>query len=534
MKIVCWPFLFLALFLTACAPASRDEQTSVTTTYSPQAPTVSKEGSYDVVHGATSVTDMYTQFDSSKKGLALRGKVNVRPLDGANSFVVNVDMEGQADSQGFVYFQATKEQASLPPEVKMGAKATCLGKNYSCDTSFIDIYIEFRGKVYHHQVESHQEAAAQTPVVSEDHSAEQKEDKPATTTPPAQTKPAEQKPAPTKPAETKPSENKPAETKPADSKPVDTKPATPTKPSTPAAPATKPEPAKPATPSKPTPPAKPEVRKPVVKPEEEDEADEGEDEAELAGRYQGDIAGDIDKVINNKKTSDNKVPELKGQKLDQVISPTKKGQEGRLENASNLLAYERSHSPAGFHVVNPKRERYYGSQEIVYLIGQMGQFTRKLIPNYVLPIGDVSAKTGGKLGTHASHQNGLDADIAFYFKDQKIQGNLFSALQNGKTGRVLDSWMVEEQWKLLKYAVSSKYVDRIFIHQSLKNSLCQYAIKTGDIKKEDKAGDAYELLRRLRPEKNHYNHFHLRVKCSKAQVRCRQMADPAPGTGCFS
>lgn len=532
MKIVCWPFLFIALFLTACAPASRDEQTSVTTTYSPPTPTVSKEGSYDVVHGATSVADMYTQFDAAKKGLSLRGKVNVRPLDGAAAFVVNVDMEGTADSKGFVYLQATKDQASLPPEVKMGAKATCLGKNYSCDSSFIDIYVEFRGKVYHHQVESHQEAAAQTPVLSEEPSAH---------TPSAQTKPEEQKPAPAKPvdnksSEAKPAQTKPAETKPAETKPVETKPTTPAKPTPsvpakPAAPATKPEPAKPATPNESV---KPETRKPVVKAEEEDEADEGEDDAELAGRYQGDIAGDIDKVINNKKDSDTKVPELKGQKLDQVISPTKKGQEGRLENASNLLAYERSHAPAGFHVVNPKRERYYGSQEIVYLIAQMGQFTRKLIPNYVLPIGDVSAKTGGKLGTHASHQNGLDADIAFYFKDQKIQGNLFSALQNGKTGRVLDSWMVEEQWKLLKYAVSSKYVDRIFIHQSLKNSLCQYAIKTGDIKKEDKTGDAYELLRRLRPEKNHYNHFHLRVKCSKAQVRCRQMADPAPGTGCFS
>ncbi|MDG0817959.1 penicillin-insensitive murein endopeptidase [Bdellovibrio svalbardensis] len=481
MKIVCWPFLFFALFLSACAPGSKDEQTSVTTTYSPPAPTVSQEGNYSVVHGATEVKDMVTQYDSSKKGLFLRGKINVRPIDGTNPFVVEVDLEGQSDRDGFVVMKAGANQPALPPDVKMGVKATCLGKDNQCTSSFIDIYIQYREKVYHHQVESHETPAYPVPG--------KEQEKPTT---------------PTKPGATAP-----------------TKPSVPAAPSEPKKPDTKPE-------DKKTDPKKTEVKTTPEIPDGEDEVDEGGGELEANGRYVGDIQGDIEKILEPQNSDKTKTSTRS--KLDQVIGPVTAG---RLEKATNLLAYEIANRPAGFHIVNPQRERYFGSIELVYLIAKMGEFTKKLIPNYALPIGDLSRKTGGKLGSHASHQNGLDVDIAFYFRDAKIQGNLFSALQAGKSGKPVVSWMPEEQWKLFKSAISTKYVDRIFIHQTLKSALCQIAIKNGEIKEGQTEGDAYELLRRLRPEKNHYNHFHLRVKCSKTQVRCRQMADPAPGTGCF-
>ncbi len=525
MKIVCWPFLFLALCLSACAPGSKDEQTSVTTTYSPPTPTVSQEGKYSVVHGATDIKDMATQYDASKKGLILRGKINVRPVDGSNPFTVEVDLEGKSDRNGFVVMSASANQPALPPEVKLGVKATCLGDNLECTSSFIDIYVQFHDKVYHHQVESHETAAYEVPKTEKEKETDKKSEPAAPTKPAAPVTPSTpvvtdpKKPNP-KPAEPK-VEPKPApkpDTK--ETKPAPTKPAEKPKEQPKEQPKTKPN-EKPAT--------KPEVKKPApVVDEDEDEEDEGADEAaDFNGRYVGDIQGDIEKMFD--EGSDKSTARVRSSR-DQVIGPVTKG---RLEHATNLLTYQILHRPTGFHIVNPKRERYYGSIELVYLIAKMGEFTKKLIPNYVLPIGDLSKKDGGKLGTHSSHQNGLDADIAFYFRDAKVQGNLFSALQSGKTGKPIVSWMPEEQWKLLKFAVSTKYVDRIFIHQTLKTVLCQLAIKNGEIKEGQKDGDAYELLRRLRPEKNHYNHFHMRVKCSKTQVRCRQMADPAPGTGCF-
>lgn len=485
MKFVCWPFFILALTLTACAPAKRGEEASVTTTYAPMKPTVSQEGSYSVVNGATIIKDMKTVHDATTNSLTLRGKVALQPIDGANPFEINLDLAGRADAAGFIVMKATANQPSLPPEVRVGVKATCLGQDNSCDSSFIDIYVEYRGKIYHHQVESHQEPTLQNPV---------------------------QKPPVTKPDASK---EAPKKEEPKHDKPVTT---TPAKPEVGTGKAeVKPVPEKPKDDSNDD--------------DEEDEEDEGADEPQTQGPYVGDIKGDIEKVLNGKPDEKPATPADGGPaKLDQAVGSADKG---RLERGTDLLAYQKSKKSPGLHIVNPTRERYYGTTELVYIIAQMADFTqKKLIPNYVMVIGDLSKKAGGKLGSHASHQNGLDADIAFFFKDAKIQDNLYSALSAGKSGAPISSWMADQQWELFKFAVGTKYVDRIFIHQTLKNSLCQLAIKKGEIKQDQKDGVVYETLRRLRPEKNHYNHFHMRVKCSKAQVRCRQMADPPQGTGC--
>ncbi|HWU43630.1 MAG TPA: penicillin-insensitive murein endopeptidase, partial [Bdellovibrio sp.] len=289
-----------------------------------------------------------------------------------------------------------------------------------------------------------------------------------------------------------------------------------------------PAPVKPSEP-KAAPPTKiPAEVKPATKSgssDEEDDDDESEDDVEQGpGRYIGDMQGDIEQVFNENKQQ---IPATSNPAV-QVIGSAN---HGRLTNASDLLAYEKTHNPSGIHVIYPERKTYYGSTELIYLIAHLGVYTQELIPNYVLQISDLSHEKGGPLG-HRSHQSGIDADIAFYFKDPAKQQKLVSALSGGKTGTPIESWMVEEQWKLFKYAVNSKYVDRIFIHPNLKKSLCELATKSGELKAAQKGDVVYETLRRLRPEKSHYNHFHLRVKCSKAQIRCLQMADPPPGTGC--
>ncbi|MNL43857.1 Penicillin-insensitive murein endopeptidase precursor [compost metagenome] len=164
------------------------------------------------------------------------------------------------------------------------------------------------------------------------------------------------------------------------------------------------------------------------------------------------------------------------------------------------------------------------------MIGQMGLYTKKEVPGYILPIGDMSKEKGGKFGTHKSHQTGLDADVAFYFESKNLQRSFVSAVAVDKPH---GSWMLEKQWGLFKMVNKTKLVDRIFIHKTLKKALCQLAIKKGEIDKSDKSGDIYETLRRLSADTDHNTHFHLRLKCSKAQIRCRQLPEPAAGTGCF-
>lgn len=483
MKTVSWPFLILVCFFTACAPGNNFEAKSVaTTTYSPATPTVSQEGDYSVVHGATEVQNMTTQYEASKKGLTLSGKVEVKPIDGTNPFEVILNLEGQVDQEGFAVMKAGAKQASLPPEVKMGAKATCLGENNECTSSFIDIYIQYRNHVYHHQVESHEESAVQAPA---------KEIGAALAPSPAPGKVDDKHTAPAKTPVVVTPASKPADPKAEAKLKADDSSAT--------------------------------------NANDDEESDEGQDEPDAKGRYLGDIAGDIATILEGKVVDKSKLGI--SSKLDQVVDHVNKG---HLEHATSLMDYIKSHASSGLEIVHPERKTYFASYELVYLLGTLGTLTTKgIIPNYSLKIGDVSREKGGQLFKHASHQNGLDADIAFYFKDTKNQGGLFSALDHGKSGKPIDSWMPEEQWKLFKYAVDTKYVDRIFIHPNLKEVLCNLAIKKGDLTEEQTTGDAYEALRRLREEKNHYNHFHLRIKCAKNQVRCRQLADPPQGTGCF-
>lgn len=455
MKHVAALIFLLPVFFVACSSGKNGEGASVAvTTYSPTKPQVSLEGRYEVVSGATQADGVVSKYDSSLKWLSVHGKIKVQPVDNSTPFVVELDADGQVDSSGFVVLNVGKKQSSLPSGVKVGAKATCLSSERACHDSFIDIYIQYHGKVYHHQLNVYEAPVMKLP---------------------------KDKIVPEK------SENKVKDKKPSE---------------------------------------------PVKKSQEPEEIEDNTEEPEgktTKGRYIGDIQGDIEKVLEN--NSSNSVPKAgTSQALVQVIgSPMS----GRLENASNLLALEKAHSSVGFHIVNSVRESYFGSAELIYLLAEMGKYSQKMVGNYVLPVGDLSLKNGGKLGRHESHQSGVDADVGFYLRDVKLQGGLFSALKAKKEEGPAASWMMEDQWKLFKFVVSTKYVDRIFIHPLLKKALCEFAIKEGEIKPNQNEGLAYETLRRLRPEKNHYDHFHIRVKCSTVQKRCFQMADPEPTTGCF-
>jgi penicillin-insensitive murein endopeptidase len=181
-------------------------------------------------------------------------------------------------------------------------------------------------------------------------------------------------------------------------------------------------------------------------------------------------------------------------------------------------------------VIRPERKRYFATNEMAYLIALTGNITKQLIPGYKLAIGDISAEKGGRLSPHLSHTNGLDADIAFYFDNKSFQGYFASALEVNKPHH---NWMVDEQWALYKGLVRTQLVDRIFIHETLKKEICKVAIKNGEVNKDTKSGPVYETLRRLIADRDHVTHFHMRAKCSSAQIRCRQMAEPRAGTGCF-
>jgi penicillin-insensitive murein endopeptidase len=602
-KTICTSFVIFLTLAAAlgCSPSASQPEIRVSTTYAPSKPVIEKVGSLNVVRGATHVQGLITKYDPAVQVLSLKGQIVVVPVVGGNSFALGLDLMALlAKAHPSMHFEleAGKNQTAPPSGVKVGAFVTCLGQNQSCDKFFIDIYVDFQGYEYHHQVgtadepvdlninktsantsDSHSDSesqSAQTAIDSvevnddletsdgkseaTDNLGEVAPENKKSPSPSAQKLPTNEDAIP-KPSvgfvsdviatftkilkidskgdqagnedtveKDKPHANTKDETKvdQDNNKSGDVK--------------TQNEnvKAKGNGPSKENNKDSEALKKmdqgdisvKNADEEEEDEDDEGHLDPEYRGRYLGDVQGDLEKLFG-KKNGDQSKADSKDKKntiLDQVVGEPSRG---HLEKASNLLLEQKIPSNSGIHIIRPERERYYGSYELLTMVKSMGQFTKKILPKYSLPIGDLSKKTGGKIGKHASHQSGQDVDVAFYSKGSKSNDKLVSVLSHVKSGSPVESWMEAEQWGLFKFLVSTKFVDRIFIHPNLKKTICQMAVKNGEIRPNQSEGTVYEALRRLRPEVNHYNHFHLRVKCSKAQIRCRQMADPPEGTGCF-
>lgn len=544
--------LIIATSLVSCGPGSNGQfktQTvtmSTKTTLDQEKPTILKDGGYQIVHGATSTSNMKVTYNTDMKTYALKGQISVKPLNESNTLSLDVDMSGLPDAQGFVYLHSSENAPALPEGVQLGAKATCLGEDQDCTSSFIDIYVIYKEKVYHHQLESEAPPKAKESAESEQTGTSAQPEEPA------------QNAAPQKPATAVPPQDAVVTAAPAPAK------------------------AKPATPA----PAKPNVENKNKEPQDDnvEETPESDEDGSAQGRYVGDLAQDINKIIAEdtaksaaaapapKKDSvkapapapapkTTTAPKTVPAKTDtpkttpsapvapvapaapttpltpvqvpnspllpQSIGPA---QTGRLENASNLLDYENSHDPVGFHIISPSRKTYFANRETVAMIIDIGRFTLKNVPNNFVSIGDMSYERGGPIGRHLSHTNGVDSDISFYFSDPHLQGRLQTAL---KGNGVDPAWMIPEQWALFKHLVDTKTIDRMFIHKTLKMALCNYAEKTGELRKGDTTSEAAETLRRLSINADHYNHFHMRLKCSSDQIRCKQMVDPPVGSGCF-
>ncbi len=457
---------FLVLLLSACAqngfqePLATVNEAPAITTYSP--PTLIQKliGAHQVVDGASQISNLKLNINGPKAGATLKGTVTFQPASGS-SVSVPFDVSGTIGSEDYTsYMNATNQAQMDGMGLRVGAKLTCLYTD--CSESFIDIYINYKGIIYHHQVEAKGNEVH--------HAADIEKSAPST------------------------------------------------------------------------------LKTPKV---EEDGArfEHDIDEDNEAGAYVGEPQKDLEVLFPNltdkKSTPDEKRPNpppsknaggssivkivLKG--LGQAVTSLGKNNfvRGHLENPANILSYEEANPRAGFHIIYPKRQNYYGTDDMLAVLANMGRYSQDKLKGYVLSIGDISAKKGGPLGRHSSHQMGLDADIAYYFNANEKQKGLIDAVASSGP---IPSFMADEQFEMFKVLVSQGNVDRIFIHPTLKKELCSVAIKKGELKPDETQGSAFEALRVMRPEVHHRDHFHLRLKCSTAQPRCRQMALLAKQTGC--
>jgi penicillin-insensitive murein DD-endopeptidase len=520
-KIVLLPLL--AFLFVSCSqngfhePLASLKNETATTTYSPPAPTAKLVNGVKVVDGLSAPGNFAFDLDGKTAKATLKGSITIKAV-GEAPINVPIEVDGNIDADSLHGVMPAKNADQLTAMgIRSGASITCL--NTSCTESFIDVYVVYKGYVYHHQLQvsgknvNKEEDRVATPDTSGDDDAKAPKAK--------------------------------------DHKPV--KPAAP--------------PAK-----------KPNAPLGQAGSEEDDGSqyehdidDDGE-----AGTYVGSPVDDIEAMFPDLGTPKNKPAPKTSQKdpskkedpaktdsssgkrdkkdeapssaqpakpglmdrvkavlkgLGQAVTGVGKNNftRGYLENAANVYDYQQNHQNVGFQILYPKRETFYSTDDMRNVLVSLGQYNQKFMNGYVTCIGDISKKGGGPLGTHSSHQMGLDADISYYFDDQSKQKGLVDAVASSKPIR---AFMADEQWAMFKALVAQGNVDRIFIHPALKKELCNVANRNGDIKAGAAEGVPFETLRILRPESNHDNHFHLRLKCSMAQPRCRQMAPPAKATGC--
>jgi len=208
------------------------------------------------------------------------------------------------------------------------------------------------------------------------------------------------------------------------------------------------------------------------------------------------------------------VAEPRGRGLQSIGRP----QRGRLANASVL-----PRNPDAWFIRRP--ERAYGTRATVSQIQRVIQRVRRHFPRvHALAIGDLSARRGGRITMHGSHQSGRDVDLGFYFKrlprgypagfalateeevDVAACFALFTALADtaGRPGGVERMYMTYQTQELFhrlgrEHGISPATLDRLF----------QYP----------HGHDSDHGL--FHDEPGHDEHIHVRFSCAPSDRECR-------------
>jgi murein endopeptidase len=182
----------------------------------------------------------------------------------------------------------------------------------------------------------------------------------------------------------------------------------------------------------------------------------------------------------------------------------------------------RLHLGEGFKIRRPKRA--WGATHVIAQVERALESVRDRFPNaHTLAIGDISAREGGPISDHHSHQTGRDIDIGLYFKEvpEGYPNSFADADENldlKKTYYLIQAFA--------KTADEDTGVAKIYLDFALQGRLYNWAkdhdVPTGyldELFQYPHGRGASEGL--VRHEPNHDDHFHVRFKCAPDDDECR-------------
>ena len=167
----------------------------------------------------------------------------------------------------------------------------------------------------------------------------------------------------------------------------------------------------------------------------------------------------------------------------------------------------------------------WGAQHVIDHIRAVVTAVRRSHPKvHRLAIGDISARDGGRIIRHASHQSGRDVDLGLYF--QKVpQGYPEEFVRAGKAE--LD---LKANWALLKslYEASKKPggPEKVFLDYAVQGRLYEHAKKNGATKRElaeifQYPKGRWARKRFVQHEPHHADHLHVRFACPPKDKTCK-------------
>lgn len=196
-------------------------------------------------------------------------------------------------------------------------------------------------------------------------------------------------------------------------------------------------------------------------------------------------------------------------------------------NAGSQVRAKRLKGSPQLVVLKKSADHAFGHPALVLMLQRSAKQIARSFPGSKLVVGDLSSRDGGPLAGHHSHQSGRDADIVFFARDAKgkqvVPKHFVPYGADGKatddSGLVFDD---ERNWNLVQSWAKDHRADLqyIFVSRALKARLLAFAAKNPRSKKI--IPEVAPLF--LEPEnaEPHNDHFHVRIKCPKAQEKvCR-------------
>jgi penicillin-insensitive murein endopeptidase len=190
-------------------------------------------------------------------------------------------------------------------------------------------------------------------------------------------------------------------------------------------------------------------------------------------------------------------------------------------------AVELPASGKGFVRYRPKGQNHWGRPRLVSALERIAAELDAEAPGSPLVIGDLAARTGGKIPGHASHRTGRDVDLLFYTTTPSgapLTSPGFVRYEGDGLAVVPDSGAyvridLERNWLLIKKLLNDRElgVQFIFVSRPLEALITDYARARAE---------PLELLYRvqtvmLQPGDSlpHDDHLHLRIACSLDEIQ---------------